>query len=457
MQIPAINLTRAIRRKVYWLIALGLFFALSSVANATNRIALVIGNANYPDMPLDNPRNDATAMQHMLEKAGFEVISALDADLKTMQNAMLKFVGKLNTQSTALVFYAGHGMQANGRNYLLPVDASIKSEKSLRFESLELGDLLEELDHSNARIKMVILDACRNNPFERSMRGGSRGLAAVDAARGTLIAYATAPGSTASDGDGENGLYTQSLLQALAEPGLKVEEVFKKVRIAVADASSGAQIPWESSSLTGDFVFFEHSDSTSTPSTKPHTTNAITQTTHTANSEFLFWQSVKDSGDSEQLNAYLARYPKGEFSELATLKIKQLAVVSPAVDSKPAATSSRPLVLKSSCDDLSGEWHNEPQQNAACAPPRLNFTRTGDKNYQVAGSGCAVPLSGTAYHETPSKLIVHWKMATCKGVTTHQLNADCTAGSGQVKVHRHLLCLVGDSTEEIRRVDSSTN
>ena len=228
---------------------------LSATTLAGNRIALVIGNAAYSEMPLDNPVNDALSMKSVLEKTGFEVVIATDASLVQMQNALLDFTARLNSQSTALVFYAGHGVQANGKNYLLPVDAELENQSQLKFQSLELTDMLEELDASDARIKLVILDACRNNPFERSLRGSGRGLAAVDAARGSLIAYATSPGATASDGDGDNGLYTSELLKAIEAPGLKVEEVFKQVRIQVSEKSRGQQVPWESSSLTGDVIF----------------------------------------------------------------------------------------------------------------------------------------------------------------------------------------------------------
>ena len=222
---------------------------------ANQRIALVIGNNAYAEQPLFNPVNDAIAVDAALTELGFEVVRATDADLEAMQEALLAFTSRIEDDATALVFYAGHGVQANGRNYLVPVDAELRSESRLRFEALELGDVLEELEYSPSRLNLVILDACRNNPFLQRVRGGSRGLAAVDAATGTLIAYATAPGSVASDGVGSNGLYTEQLLTALREPGLQAEAVFKRVRIGVTEASGGEQVPWESSSLTGDFVF----------------------------------------------------------------------------------------------------------------------------------------------------------------------------------------------------------
>ena len=219
------------------------------------RIALVIGNGAYQDAPLRNPVNDARAMSQRLDKLGFHVISLENGGRDAMQKAILEFATSLKEETTGLFYYAGHGMQSRGRNYLLPVDADIDSERALRFEALDVQTILEEMQFAGNRMNIVILDACRNNPFERRFRGGSRGLAAIDAARGVLIAYATAPGAVAADGDGNNGLYTSELLSALEEPNLKVEEVFKRVRVAVTGRTNGAQVPWESSSLTGDFVF----------------------------------------------------------------------------------------------------------------------------------------------------------------------------------------------------------
>jgi hypothetical protein len=180
---------------------------------------------------------------------------SVDANLETMQRTLVEFAGRIKPGATAMVYYAGHGIQANGRNYLLPIDARFESESALRFEALEVADILEDLENSRSRINLVVLDACRNNPFERRVRGGGRGLAVIDASAGSLIAYATAPGSVASDGDGRNGLYTGALLAALDMPGLKVEDVFKQVRIKVSRRSNGQQVPWESSSLTADFIF----------------------------------------------------------------------------------------------------------------------------------------------------------------------------------------------------------
>ena len=239
-------------------VALGILALASSVAaqapREEPRLALLIGNSAYRESPLRNPVNDVRAMAQRLKELGFTVLVHENATKRTMEAAIVEFGRRLAEGGVGAFYYAGHGLQVRGRNYLVPVDADIEDEASTRVAAVDVELLLEQMAEAKNRVNIVMLDACRNNPFERRMRGASRGLAAVDAARGTLVAYATAPGSVAADGDGKNGLYTEELLEALREPGLKIEEVFKRVRINVARRSKGAQTPWESSSLTGDLV-----------------------------------------------------------------------------------------------------------------------------------------------------------------------------------------------------------
>ena len=221
---------------------------------AEQKIALVIGNSAYPTSRLRNPVNDAKAMAEKLKSLGFDVILKTDAGQREMTRSFSEFGRKLVPGTVSLFYYAGHGMQVRGKNFLIPVDADIHNEASVSSEAVDVDQLLNQL--GPARLSMVILDACRNNPFESRFRAiVSGGLAQIDAPTGTLLAYATAPGKVASDGTGANGLYTEALLKALEMPGLKVEDVFKQVRINVVKASDGQQTPWESSSLTGEFYF----------------------------------------------------------------------------------------------------------------------------------------------------------------------------------------------------------
>ena len=218
-----------------------------------SRVALVIGNAAYPSSRLRNPVNDATAVAERLRALGFEVTLKTDVKQREMTRAVSVFGQSIKPRGVALFYYAGHGLQVRGRNFLVPIDAEIESEASARSEAVDLDLVLEQL--GPARLSMVILDACRNNPFENKFRSVGGGLAQVDAPKGTLLAYATAPGKVASDGEGAHGLYTEEILKAIDVPGIKVEEVFKRVRVNVIKATGGEQIPWEASSLTGDYYF----------------------------------------------------------------------------------------------------------------------------------------------------------------------------------------------------------
>lgn len=220
------------------------------------RTALVIGNSNYGRNTLPNPVNDARAMADELRKAGFQVILVEDARLEKMNGAIDQFGRAVKAGGVALVFYAGHGIQVKGENYLIPVDADLRSEHEIQSRTINLGHILSTLEDAKPQVNIVILDACRDNPFARSWRStGKEGLAAIDAPSGTLIAFATAPGKTAADGTGANGLFTSHLLRQLRIPNQKIEDVLKNTRKGVAADSKDEQIPWDSSSLTGDFYF----------------------------------------------------------------------------------------------------------------------------------------------------------------------------------------------------------
>ena len=223
------------------------------------RIALVIGNSNYQTAPrLANPGNDAQSMSQLLNSAGFEVTQATDLTRKDMVRVVQDFTAKVAERgpgTVAMVYYAGHGVQVEGENYLLPVDAKISSPYDLDGNSLRLVDLMGTLDSISSRMRIVVLDACRNNPFPEVNDAG-RGLAIVDAPNGSIVGYSTAPGMEAQDGDGNHSPYTSAFLNIAREPNLPIEQLFKRVRLEVNNATRGRQTPWESSSLTSDFYFF---------------------------------------------------------------------------------------------------------------------------------------------------------------------------------------------------------
>src|SRR6266851_3533699 len=231
----------------------------SAVAQAAEtRIALVIGNSDYSSGSLPNPANDAKLIGDALTSLGFDVIARRNADQITMKRAIQEFGSRLESGgpgAVGLFYYAGHGLQLSGRNYLIPTTARIEREGDVEIEAVSADWVIEQMRYARNRLNIVILDACRNNPFTRSMRSVDHGLATMDAPAGILIAYSTAPGAVAADGTGRNSPYTEALTHAMREMHEPVEQVFKHVRVGVMTATSGKQVPWESSSLTGDFYF----------------------------------------------------------------------------------------------------------------------------------------------------------------------------------------------------------
>ncbi|MBL8704156.1 MAG: caspase family protein, partial [Rhodospirillales bacterium] len=289
------------------------------------KIALVIGNAAYKEAPLKNPVNDARAMAAKLRQLGFQVIAQENATKAQMEKSVLDFGEALSAGAVGMFYYAGHGLQVNGRNFLVPVDATMRSEQRVRLETLDVDILLDQMDVAKSGVNLVILDACRNNPFERRLRSTGSGLAQINAPQGTLIAYATAPGKVAADGEGANGVYTARLLQHMSAPGLAIEEVFKRVRSDVARDTAGAQTPWESSSLTGGFFFVEPAPVAPPPVVAaPRPEPPPPAPAPAIDREALFWQSIGDSNDPAMLQAYLGQYPNGAFAPLARAKIASL-------------------------------------------------------------------------------------------------------------------------------------
>ncbi len=247
------------KRVTGFLLLIFLVVVLDAQDNLTvenNRVALVIGNATYLSGPLNNTVNDARAMAIALESSGFDVLLHENmTNQNEMKRAVREYGMKLKTGGTALFYYSGHGMQVKGFNYLIPTQAVMNIEQEIEYEALDMGFVLAYMESAKSAVNIVILDACRNNPFARSFRDTKQGLSTMVAPTGTVVAYSTAPGSIASDGDEDYGLYTKALLSHMQRPGVKVEDVFKSVRADVLEKSHGQQTPWESSSLVGDFYF----------------------------------------------------------------------------------------------------------------------------------------------------------------------------------------------------------
>jgi hypothetical protein len=280
------------------------------------RVALVIGNTRYADAPLKNPANDAKAIGGELQKLGFKVNLLLDAGRAQMTGAIQAFGGELaKSKGVGLFYYAGHGAQLAWRNYLIPVDAVVEKLEDMRDKTVELNSLLQGLIKAANPMNVIILDACRDNPFGTRVPTEAKGLSQFDAPPGSLLAYATSPGNTAADGEGANGLYTENLLRELGAPAAKIEDVFKRVRLAVRRRSEGRQIPWESTSLEEDFYF-----------QPPRQLRKLSEAEleKQFEEELAGWEKAKDAKEPAPIEDYLRRYPSGKFSELAQFRLNRL-------------------------------------------------------------------------------------------------------------------------------------
>ncbi|MBP7231888.1 MAG: caspase family protein [Syntrophaceae bacterium] len=248
---------RSMAVKIFLVLLMPVFFCASlALANTERRTALVIGNSDYSSSPLKNPVNDALDVAANLKKLGFSVMLKTNAGHKAMEDAIRDFGDQLRKGGVGLFFYAGHGVQIGGRNYLLPVGANIQKETDVKFYAVDVEIVLAEMGNAGNNLNIVILDACRDNPFGKSFRSASRGLAIIsEAPKGTFITYSTSPGRVAADGSGRNSPYTESMIRHMNKEGLQIEDVFKGVRKDLGRKTGGQQIPWELSSLEGEFYF----------------------------------------------------------------------------------------------------------------------------------------------------------------------------------------------------------
>lgn len=300
------------------LLAMIVLLLAAGYAAAETRVALVIGNSNYKLIsPLKNPENDARLMRDTLKQLGFDVVFETDADRRKMVKAMRSFGQKLSAgghDAVGLFFYAGHGVQALNSNFLLPLNATIADETDLELEAVNARWVLRQMERAGNKLNIIVLDACRNNPFQGAFRSATRGLTRINAPSGSLIAYSAAPGQVAQDGTGKNSPYTAALARAMKEPGRELIKVFRLARVEVEKLTGGSQTPWEEQSLTRDFYFVPKAE-------KPAFT---AQETGQENTDTLFWSSIKDSENVAAYEEYLRRFPKGVFSGLAKLRIEAL-------------------------------------------------------------------------------------------------------------------------------------
>jgi WD40 repeat protein len=299
------------------------------------RLALVIGNSRY-DAPLRNAVNDARAIATQLREVGFAVTLLEDAPLDTMFEAIRAFGDQLRGGGAGLFYFAGHGVQIGGRNYLIPVGSKIEREDEVVYRSIDAGQVLNKMASAGNRVNLVILDACRSNPFARSFRAISTGLAVMEAPPNTLIGFATSPGAVASDGGSAHGLYTEHLLRHIPTEGLRVEDMFKLVRAGVRHDSAGRQLPWENTSLEVEFYFRPLETQVALESTAPNPLII----------ELAFWESIKGSTKWSDYDAYLRKFPEGQFVELARNRVDALrpppAAAPPPMVVPPEPTPPKP-------------------------------------------------------------------------------------------------------------------
>lgn len=313
--------------------------AADSQDDTPRRIALVIGNSNYETIPtLPNPRRDASAIADSLERLGFEVRRVLDGDQEDFDRAVQAFAADRRSADIALFYFAGHGIQINGENYLLPVSIKAPKVDAILEQSLGLNDVRAEMQRTDPGLTIIILDSCRDNPFGPMLtqRTGEtvtpisigQGLAKVNGSAGMLIAYATQPGEVAYDGFGKHSPFTESLLAYLEKPGLEIRLMLGRVREQVVKETQGGQVPWVEEAVLGEFYFSEQSE-------------IQTAATNAADGyDLAFWRSISRSDDARDFEAYLTKFPDGAFTLLADNRLKALKVAGSLADAAPAKIDS---------------------------------------------------------------------------------------------------------------------
>jgi uncharacterized protein YgiM (DUF1202 family) len=397
--------------RVFALLGVALWLAWPGEASAAARVALVVGNGDYTAEigKLKNPTSDAQMMADTLTGLGFEVSLVTDADQKAMKRAIREFGQKLREtgpNGIGLFYYAGHGVQVDGENFLLPIGAEIQAEGDVELEAVSASSILSQMQFAGNAVNLVFLDACRNNPLTRSFRSGSRGLARVDAPRGSFVGYSTAPGDVSVDGESNNSPYALALVEELTTPGISIEEAHRAVRGKVLAATNQRQTPWDSSSLTGPVVLKTAAEQpqvaavTPAPAPSEPSGGASTQ-----QAELLFWDSIKHSDNPATFEAYLTQFPNGVFAGLARAKIaeldsgdpaetqsaaRQIQPAAPQPEPQPAPQAEAPAPV--AVEELSGVYVATKSANVRAAPAtdakivtKLAVDQAVDATGQVAG------------------------------------------------------------------------
>jgi uncharacterized caspase-like protein len=374
----------------------------ANIAKADKRVAFVVGNGAYKNVAaLPNPAIDAKAMAKVLRNVGFDVVEGTNLTRDKMTERLLEFGKKAEGADVALFFYAGHGIAINGTNYLLPVDADIKSEMDVKLGSAINVDTTLEQTMADAKVKLVFLDACRDNPFAGKIKPNSAtrslsvqsGLAEMKSGEGTLIAFATGPGQTALDGEvGTNSPFTRALMANIAQPGVEIQQAMTKVRAQVNEETGKNQLPWGHTNLTGS-VFLNPAPAAvaADATTAPAATGAASEV------ELEFWRSIKDSNKSEELNAYLTNYPNGTFKPLALTRIAELQN-GPSTTTRNLTTGIDPATFTEEADQTSED--------------QLGLDRNQRRNVQRRLTSLGFDLKATGkFDEATRTVILRWQAA----------------------------------------------
>ena len=374
-----------------------------NAALADKRVAFVVGNSAYRNVPqLPNPVVDAKSMAKVLRNVGFDVVEGANLSRDKMTEKLLEFGKKAEGADIAVFYYAGHGIAVNGTNYLLPVDADLKSEMDVKLGAAINVDLTLEQTMADAKVKLVFLDACRDNPFAAKIRSAKAtrsvsvesGLAEMKSGEGTLIAFATGPGQTALDGEtGTNSPFTRALVANIAQPGVEIQQAMTRVRAQVNDETNKNQLPWGHTNLTGAVYL----NPVGIPSDKPAETANAAPAAPASPVELEFWRSVKDSDKVEEFNAYLTSYPNGSFKSLALARIASLQD-GPSTTTRNLTAGIDPATFTEEADQVS-----EDQLGLGKAQRR-------DVQRRLTGLGFDIKASGK-FDDATRSVIKRWQAA----------------------------------------------
>ena len=396
----------------FWIAALSVaaFLASGNAAFADKKVAFVVGNSAYKNVPqLPNPASDARAMAQILRNVGFDVVEGTNLTRDKMTDKLLDFARRAQGADVAVFYYAGHGISMNGVNYLLPVDADLKSEADVKLGAPISVDSALDQTMGDVKVRLVFLDACRDNPFAAKIRSAAKatrsvsvdsGLAEMKSSEGTLIAFATGPGQTALDGEaGTNSPFTRALLANIAAPGVEIQQAMTKVRAQVNEETNKNQLPWDHTSLTGSVYLnpvAAASDKAAAPNPAPSATVAISASP-TDNVEIEFWRSVKDSSKVEELQAYLAKYPNGTFATLAQARIQTLQN-GPSTTTRNLTTPVDPATFTEEADQASEDL--------------IGFDKSMRRDVQRRLTGLGFDIRATGrFDEETRNVIKRWQTA----------------------------------------------